>query len=245
MNVMMVVVMVMTTANVNTTEDSPPEFVPESLRGFMTNSEWDELLSRADYLITSLESIDDSNTRQSVFELLKVLDKIHRESLTRLVRLFKDGVLEQVITDPPIRTLMDLYDLLPQSLGCSDTDSASIALNSKKLARWVPSRFSEEKLKDDLLYSDQIEDHFLFLAKVENKIYGFSADCLVNHELMIGATLEGYSLVCPHHDGCIYDIRNGAKLGSDAHIGCYPVKKEKNRILIGFDMPFIPELPSF
>jgi hypothetical protein len=34
-------------------------------------------------------------------------------------------------------------------------------------------------------------------------------------------------------------------LGSDAHIGCYPVKKEKNRILIGFDMPFIPELPSF
>ena len=72
MNVMMVVVKAMTTANVNTTEDSPPEFVPESLRGFMTNSEWDELLSRADYLITSLESIDDSNTRQSVFELLKV-----------------------------------------------------------------------------------------------------------------------------------------------------------------------------
>ena len=86
---------------------------------------------------------------------------------------------------------------------------------------------------------------FIFLAKVENKIYGFSADCLVNHELMIGATLKGYSLVCPHHEGCIYDIRNGAKLGSDAHIGCYPVKKEKNRILIGFDMPFIPELPSF
>ena len=49
MNVMMVVVKAMTTANVNTTEDSPPEFVPESLRGFMTNSEWDELLSRADY----------------------------------------------------------------------------------------------------------------------------------------------------------------------------------------------------
>ena len=153
MNVMMVVVMAMTTANANITEDSPPEFVPESLRGFMTNSEWDELLSRADYLITSLESIEDSNTRQNVFELLKVLDKVHRESLTRLVRLFKDGVLEQVITDPPIRTLMDLYDLLPQSLGCSDTDSASIALNSKKLVRWVPSRFSEEKLKDDLFYN--------------------------------------------------------------------------------------------
>ena len=95
MNVMMVVVKAMTTANVNTTEDSPPEFVPESLRGFMTNSEWDELLSRADYLITSLESIEDSNTRQNVFELLKVLDKVHRESLTRLVRLLKTAFLNK------------------------------------------------------------------------------------------------------------------------------------------------------
>ena len=111
----------------------------------MTNSEWDELLSRADYLITSLESIEDTKTRQSVFELLKVLDKVHRESLTRLVRLFKDGVLEQVITDPPIRTLMDLYDLLPQSLGCSDTDSASMT-NSKNSSLGAKS-FQKKNLK--------------------------------------------------------------------------------------------------
>ena len=76
----------------------------------MTNSEWDELLSRADYLITSLESIDDSNTRQSVFELLKVLDKIH-QVFNKVGSLFKDGVLEQVITDPPIRTLMVIWPL--------------------------------------------------------------------------------------------------------------------------------------
>lgn len=245
MNVSMVVAMAMTTVTANTTENSPAEFVPESLRGFMTNSEWDELLNRADYLITCLESVDDSRTRQSIFELLKVFDKIHRESLTRLVRLFKEGVLEQVITDPPIRTLMDLYDLLPRSQVCSDNDPQNIALSSKKLARWLPSRFVEENLKNDLLYSDQIEDHYLFLSKVKNKIFAFSADCVINHELMIGATLKGFSLICPHHEGCVYDIRNGAKLGSDAYIGCYPVKKEKNRILIGFDMPFIPELPSF
>ena len=62
---------------------------------------------------------------------------------------------------------------------------------------------------------------------------------------MFGAQIDGYTLVCPHHQGCLYDIRNGARLGSDAYLGCYPVKKESQRILIGLDMPFIPELPSF
>ena len=105
--------MEMTIAAANTTENKTQEFEPQALRGFMTNEEWDQLLARADYLVSSLEQIEDSKERRKVFELLNVLDQIHRESLTRLVRLFKDGVMEQIITDPPIRTLMDLYDLIP------------------------------------------------------------------------------------------------------------------------------------
>ena len=103
------VAMEMTIAAANTTENKTQEFEPQALRGFMTNEEWDQLLARADYLVSSLEQIEDSKERRKVFELLNVLDQIHRESLTRLVRLFKDGVMEQIITDPPIRTLMDLY----------------------------------------------------------------------------------------------------------------------------------------
>ena len=151
----------------------------------------------------------------------------------------KDVVLEQVeITDPPIRTLM-VYTILPQSLGCSDTDSASIV--NQKLARWVPSRFSEENLKM-ISYSDQGKDHFIFLTKVENKIYDFSTDCLVNHELMIGATLKSYSwyvlimMVVFIVRWCIGKRYSHWLLSS---------KKRKKQILIGFDMPFIPELPSF
>jgi hypothetical protein len=34
-------------------------------------------------------------------------------SASRLVRLFKEGVLAQIVTDPAIRTLMELYDLKP------------------------------------------------------------------------------------------------------------------------------------
>ena len=140
---------------------------------------------------------------------------------------------------------MDLYDLLPTASSCSGGDSQSVSLNTRKVARWIPSRHSAEKLSAGLLYSDQIEDAFIFLCLVEGKTYAFSAECMVNHELMFGAQIDGYTLVCPHHQGCLYDIRNGARLGSDAYLGCYPVKKEAQRILIGLDMPFIPELPSF
>ena len=41
------------------------------------------------------------------------IDALHREALHRLVRLFKERVLEQVATDPAIRTLLEMYDLLP------------------------------------------------------------------------------------------------------------------------------------
>ncbi len=167
------VAMETTIAAANTTDNSTQEFEPQALRGFMTNEEWDQLLARADYLVSSLEQIEDAQERSKFFELLNVLDQIHRESLTRLVRLFKDGVMEQVITDPPIRTLMDLYDLLPTASSCSGGDSQSVSLNTRKVARWIPSRHSAEKLSAGLLYSDQIEDAFIFLCLVEEKSMRF------------------------------------------------------------------------
>ena len=52
---------------------------------------------------------------EQVLTLLQGIDTIHREALHRLVRLFKEGVLEQVITDPAIYTLMELYDFITES----------------------------------------------------------------------------------------------------------------------------------
>jgi nitrite reductase/ring-hydroxylating ferredoxin subunit len=240
----MAVVMEMTIANVPTTE-LDKDSQPTSLQGFLTNNEWDQLLSKTDHLVSELEKIKEEKTRKKVFELLDSVDQIHRESLTRLVRLFKDGVLEQVITDPPIRTLMDLYDLLPSSVSCSSSDATSVSVKSGKIARWIPSKHKIDKLKESIVYSDQVEDAFIFLCLVGKNYFAFSTDCLLNKKPMFGASIKGFSLVCPHHKGCLYDIRNGARLGSDAHLGCYPVKTEKKKILIGLDMPFVPNLPSF
>lgn len=236
-------VMETTTATATTTERPPSE--PDALQGFLTNEEWDGLLVSADELIQYCENLENEEARAKVFDLLHVLDKIHRESLTRLVRLFKDGVLEQVITDPPIRTLMELYDLLPNANSCTSGTGMPVGLGGAKIARWLPSNLSPETVQPDRIYGDHVDEAFLFICKVGGKHYAFSTECVVDKNPMFGAKLNRHSLICPHHQGCVYDIRNGAKLGSDAHLGCHPIKLEAGKLLIGFDMPFVPELPSY
>ncbi len=84
-----------------------------SLGGYRSNEEWDDLMAQVASLISGIESLDDENTKRQIYQILDGIDAIHREALHRLVRLFKDGVLEQVITDPAINTLMSMYGLLP------------------------------------------------------------------------------------------------------------------------------------
>ena len=63
---------------------------------------------------------------------------------------------------------------------------------------------------------------------------------------MTGARLNGFTLNCPHHDGCLYDVRQGSRLGAIGQLVCFPARRgEDGRLLIGVDMPFDPGLPSF
>ena len=72
-----------------------------------------DVLSADAAAFTEMEELPLPEVKDKVFELLAGIDTIHREGLWRLVRLFKEGVLEQVVTDPAIHNLMELYDLLP------------------------------------------------------------------------------------------------------------------------------------
>jgi len=87
------------------------EDAAQQLTGYRSNEEWDELLDETRERLDRIEAWADAQRKDDVLGLLDCLDKVHRESLHRLVRLFKEGVLEQVATDPAIHTLLELYDL--------------------------------------------------------------------------------------------------------------------------------------
>lgn len=222
----------------------------------MPNDEWDALIVELNARIERLEALPDAQARQQVFEVLNGIDALHREALRRLVRLFKDGVLEQVATDPAIHTLLELYDLLPAPAAPQAKTFPTIPIRAVAAAppapprypHWVPVLAQRDELSVGALRDDLVVDGaaLLLVRRGEAEWYALDATCPVDGAPLRGATLSSYTLTCPNHGGCHYDIRNGARVGGGAGLVCHPVRVEPDgRVLVGLDMDFTPSLPSF
>ena len=239
----------------------------QPLVGYRTNEEWQDLLAQVGAMIEDIESLPDEALRQRVLSTLQAIDAVHREALHRLVRLFKQGVLEQVVTDPAIRTLMGMYDLLPQEKsGCAkvwdflphagaSVDKAESAARSREildnlapnreLPHWLPVPIDQCPAEGEAIISGKPE-RAVILAHVERAFYALDAMCPNHERTMAGGALNGLSWICPHGPGCIFDIRNGARLGGGRGLICYPVRQiNGGGIQIGFGIPFEPKLPTF
>ena len=241
--------------------DSLPPLV-----GFMTNEEWDELLAHVSGLIVELERIPSPETKGKVFELLAGIDAIHREGLGRLVRLFKEGVLEKVVTDPAIHTLMELYDLLPTGAAPA-ADATQIPArphrfpdipvkvvaaqrvepaSRSRYPHWVPALEKSETLAPGCVIELDLDAHRVLLCRVDDEFFALESHCAQDGASLAGAILKSYTLTCPRHPGCYYDVRQGTRIATTSKINCYPVRLgDDERVLIGFDMPFTPLLPTF
>jgi nitrite reductase/ring-hydroxylating ferredoxin subunit len=226
---------------------------PQPLVGFMPNDEWDALLAELDERIAQLEALPDAQMRQQVFDVLNRIDTLHREGLSRLVRLFKDGVLEQVVTDPAIHTLMELYDLLPEAappkakFPTIPIRAIAATAPALRFPHWVPVLAQRDQLAVGALRDDLDADGatFVLARRGDDEWYALDAACAVDGASLRGARMSGYTLSCPQHAGCHYDIRNGARIGGGAPIACHPVRVEADgRVLVGLDMDFTPSLPS-
>lgn len=231
----------------------------QSLVGFMPNEQWDALLADLNARIEALEAMPDGETRRQVFELLDGIDTLHREALRRLVRLFKEGVLEQVVTDPAIHTLMELYELLPESQPPQPRASSkfptipirAIAAAAppapQRYPHWVPALAHRDELPSGALRGDLVIDGLpLLLARRGDAWFALDATCPVDGASLSGAKASGYTITCPHHAGCHYDMRNGARIGGGMGLACHPVRVEADgRVLVGLDMDFTPSLSSF
>jgi nitrite reductase/ring-hydroxylating ferredoxin subunit len=246
------------------TADGEP---PQALVGFRTNEEWNALVAEASAMIEGLEKIADDDLRGQVFGALDGIDAIHREALHRLVRLFKDGILEQVVTDPAIRTLMGMYDLLPtETPGCGkiwdflpetdeggrpvsdrrDLDRMPVAADRpEEPPHWTPAPLPHPPSDGEALVC-QFDEGPVLIAKVRGEAFAAEAWCHHHDAPMLSGRLSSYSWACSHGEGCIYDIRSGSRLGGGPSLVCLPVRKdERNRLLIGFGIPFEPRLPAF
>lgn len=231
---------------------------PQPLTGYHTNEEWDALLERARERLERVESLDDGATRTAVFELLDDLDSIHREALHRLVRLFKEGVLEQVATDPAIHTLLELYDLLPAEQHEArpvpirfyrkneSPIGASTPLREPRspLPHWQPvaSAPIEVPVGAILLAGDDATP--IALTRVQGVVFAVSSRCAQDGALIDHAQVRHYTLVCPHHQGCYYDVRTGKRLAGEGTLTPFTVRApEGGPVAVGIGMPYQHAVP--
>lgn len=245
--------------------DARPD--PQALVGYRTNAEWNDLVAQVGTMVAALEDIPDTRTHAQVVSTLQGIDEIHREALHRLVRLFKDGVLEQVITDPSIRTLMGMYDLLPlEEPGCTKTVDfltpseraagaaaapapqaapALAAVVPQDLPRWTPVPLDGE-IVNGIYALAEFDGHHVIVARVRDEDFAIDAICTHHHTAMTGGTLNAYAWICPAGPACAYDLRNGARIGGGTPLACHPVRRDdRGRLMVGFGMPFKPAMPSF
>jgi nitrite reductase/ring-hydroxylating ferredoxin subunit len=237
----------------------------QALVGYRTNEEWNDLLAQVATMIQELEGLEDRELHRKVFATLQAIDAVHREALNRLVRLFKEGVLEQVVTDPAIHTLMAMYDLLPakhqsgrkiwdfltpeERGGDSETGEAPLSTVGvepvESQPHWRPIPI-DHRIGDAEALFLEMEEEGVIIARIDGALYAVAAACPAHHALMSEGVLKGYSWICPHGPGCIYDIRNGARLGGGLGLACRPIRETDSGVLqIGFGIPFEPKLPAF
>ncbi len=235
-----------------------PEDHPQGLVGYRTNEEWQTLLAQSAALIAALDNIKDDDVRRDVFATLQTVDAVHREALHRLVRLFKEGVLDQVITDPAIHTLMGMYDLLPEEapacqkvwdfLGDAEQpeeEAPALAAMPADPPHWSPAPIDHPPGDGEALIC-RMEEGAVILLGAGGQHYALEAACIHHGDAIAGGRLDGFSWICPGGPGCVYDVRNGQRLGGGT-LTCLPLKvdDETGRFLLGFGVPFEPKLPAF
>ena len=241
-------------------QPSATDAVNQELVGFMSNEDWDRLVATVGELLAEVENIPYPGVKEKVFALLQAIDGVHREPLRRLVHVFKEGVLEKVVTDPAIHTLMELYDLLPKGSSRDAQPTPEEAAKwRERLSRkappvtpsppaphWVPAPIDDGGLSKGQCRARTIDSREILLGRVDDHFFALDLLCAEGGASLAGATLDGYTLICPNHQGCFYDVRQGKRVGRPETLTCYPTQVDDNgRILVGFGIPFTPDLPSF
>lgn len=237
--------------------DTSPEMSSTPVQertSFMSDEEWLRLIDRADSLVTEMEQLPVPEMKEKVFELLSAVDQIHREPLWRLVRLFKEGVLEKVIEDLPIRTLMELYDLLPpaeKSPGKTKPGGPSVYFPDipvrvvhepppaagQEPPHWLPAPARWDELASGEVRELIVDGRPVLLCRNSDEIYALESRCCVDRSSLGAAALQEFTLTCPSHPGCQYDIRRGERIDASGRIACYPVSiRQDGRVLLGFGM---------
>src|SRR5262245_30135385 len=181
-------------------------------------------------LMKEFEESAESPPRDKVFALLEHVDHLHRTCVWRLFELITElggkGLVDRMASDPAVKTLFVLYDLIPsEPLRAVAGDAAVkepytagfIPLESLRLRGRPPEwkvAFAQADLPPNSLKAVQIDGTPVLLCATEEGVFAYRNGCGGSVlPLHLGTLVRG-EIHCPWH-GCRYDARTGKRLDGD------------------------------
>jgi nitrite reductase/ring-hydroxylating ferredoxin subunit len=173
-------------------------------------------LGQLDALVESFENDPDPTVQERGLALLQAVDAVHRSGLGRLASYLErlDGeVRRRALSDPAVRVLLELYDLLPPQPPPLTAGFVPLKEMTLKLAperQWVATRPLAE-LPPDTVVPVTLRRTRVLLARVGDDVYAYRNGCGSGPMPLDSGRREGDVLVCPWHD-CRYELASGRLL---------------------------------
>ena len=191
--------------------------------GRLTEGEFRAVGRHLDDLVREFEALPFPEVRDRVFELLQTVDALHRSGLHRLVDVLRDhdggAVLEQAAADPIVRTLLVLYDLVPEPAPVAVAAGTSSFIPLDRIGR-APVRSVRRpvfaavaRLADvppGTMKGVEADGLQVLVANVAGEVYAVRNTCPGSvAPLSLGAFTPPV-VVCPWHNEA-FDIRTGKR----------------------------------
>ena len=220
---------------------------------YYSDTQYNDLAQKTQRLIEEAEQLPESYSKEMVFILLENFDMLHREALSRLLKIIEEKspeLRDEMEADFAVQSLFTLYDLFEDGLvshkagpiqinkliPVASNGSGKEAENKIRMPIWIPAG-NKSDLESGQIYFKEFEGVKVLICKVNEELFALQSNCPDSVLSMEFGRIENNNLICPWH-GCIYDLHTGIKAGDETiKLKRFPVTLQENgNFLVGFNI---------
>ncbi len=220
---------------------------------YYSDTQYNDLAQKTQQLIEEAEQLPESYSKEIVFTLLENFDMLHREALSRLLKIIEEkspALRSEMEADFAVQSLFTLYDLFEDGLISRKagpiqidkliplaTNGSGKNLEDKiRMPIWIPAG-NKNELESGQIYFKEFEGVKVIICKVNDELLALQSLCPGSALSMEFGKIENNNLICPWH-GCIYDLHTGIKAGDETtKLKLFPVTVQENgNFLVGFNI---------
>lgn len=221
----------------------------------LTDEEFRAVCQHLDELVRQFEDLPFPEVRDHVFELLQMVDALHREGLGRLVGFLRDhdqgAWIDRAAEDRAVQTLFTLYDLIPMDplrageapdrTGIATGRAHFIPLSQIAVSRPVRHPVLQElarmeEIPHGTMVSVDVHGKPVLLANVDGEMYAVRNSCPGSVAPLSLGFFNPPVVICPWHNEA-FDVRTGERVDGVQGPGLdvLPISVQGGAILMAVD----------